>query len=48
MSNHVKTPEEMHRLVTEAETASTTANKIAKILEWLAAATDDLYAEQDG
>ncbi len=48
MSNHILTPEEMHRLVTEAKTASTTADKIAKILEWIEAATDDQYPEQDG
>ena len=48
MSSHIKTPEEMHRLIDEAKAASTNTTKIAKILEWLESATDDQYPEQDG
>ena len=47
MSNHIKTPEEMHDLIDKIEAASGDS-KIIAIVEWLEAVTHDLYHKQDG
>ena len=35
----------MHRLITDIKAASTNSAKLTKIVEWLEAVTDDVYAE---
>ena len=44
MSNHVKTPEELHEIVDSIDAAATNTEKIRLIVEWLHAVTDDQYS----
>ena len=43
MANHILSPEAMHALVADIEAATTDAEKIVLIIQWLQAATDDIY-----
>ena len=43
MANHTLSPEGMHALIEDIERAATDAEKIVLIIEWLHAATDDIY-----